>query len=67
MVLEVRGGNKTEMSKTKMDKYIFKCIDTSTMYEFCFSCYAKDRNEAIEKFEKNNRGSVVYTHIAVVM
>ena len=61
-VLEARGG-----SKTKMDKYIFKCIDTSTMYEFCFSCYAKDRNEAIKKFEKSNRGSVVYTHIAVVM
>lgn len=46
-----------------MNKYIFRCVDTGTMHVFCLSLYANNYDEAIEKFYKNTRGCVAYTHI----
>ena len=48
-----------------MNKYIFKCIDTSSMYEFYYSCYATDQDEAIKKFSIRTPKSVVYTDITI--
>ena len=35
------------------------------MYEFYYSCYATDQDEAIKKFNIRTPGSVVYTDITI--